>query len=118
MPKLQIKNKPSLNKKKKGPISESERRKNLARQGIRREDDSVYGALMRVGHDEDFEPKRLPAPTAARPGSLEKLLLLADRLVKGEALYHPLDETLLATVEQIVEMRTFAIEEAKRLRTG
>ncbi len=107
---------PTAKAKKRSVITEAKRRSNLAKLGIRREDDSVYGALMRVGHDEDFEPSRLPEPTDAPPGSLEKLLLLTKRVIRGEVLHHPEDNAVLATVEQQSEMTKFAIKEARKYR--
>ena len=103
-------------KAKKRSIREAKRRRHLARNGISRNDDSVYGALMRVGHDEDFEPSRMLEPTDAPPGSLEKLLLLTQRVIRGEVLHHPEDNPVAATVEQQDEMRTWAIEEARKYR--
>jgi hypothetical protein len=107
---------PTAKAKKRSIITEAKRRRHLARNGISRDDDSVYGALMRVGHDEDFEPQRLPEPTDAPPGSLEKLLLLTQRVIRGEVLHHPEDNEVLATVEQQYEMTRWAIDEARKYR--
>jgi hypothetical protein len=107
---------PTARAKKRSIITEAKRRRHLARNGISRNDDSVYGALMRFGHDEDFEPSRMPEPTDSPPGSLEKLLLLTKRVIRGEVLHHPEDNPVAATVEQQDEMRTWAIEEARKYR--
>lgn len=48
---------------------------------------SPYGRRG-LGH---VSPKRLPAPTSARPGTPEKLEVLAARAANGEALFHPHD---------------------------
>lgn len=37
-------------------------------------------------------PRKVPAPTKARPGSREKLEELIRRAESGEVLWHPLDE--------------------------
>lgn len=107
---------PTAKAKKRSVITEAKRRMNLAKNGITKNDDSVYGALMRVGHDEDFEPMRLPELTDAPPGSLEKLTILAQRVIRGECLKHPEDNAILATVEQSAEMRSWAIQEALKYR--
>lgn len=36
-------------------------------------------------------PRRLPEPTAAWPGSAEKLAALIERAARGELLFHPQD---------------------------
>jgi hypothetical protein len=107
---------PTAKAKKRSIITEAKRRRHLAKLGIRRDDDSVYGAVMRFGHDEDFEPKKMPEPTDAAPGSLEKLTLLGQRVIRGEALFHPDDKRLAATIESQDEMRTWAIDEARKYR--
>lgn len=43
---------------------------------------------------ENRDPKRLPCPTNARPGTAEKIRVLASRLEQGYTLWHPLDAPL------------------------
>jgi hypothetical protein len=107
---------PTAKAKKRSIITEAKRRNHLARNGISRDDDSVYGALMRVGHDEDFEPQRLPEPTDAPIGSLERLQVITRRVVRGELIRHPDDNPMLATHEQQEEARDFARAEARKYR--
>jgi hypothetical protein len=59
---------------------------------------NIFDELKSKLHDEDFEPRAKCEPTAARPGSLEKLFVLAQRVERGQPLYHPFDECVLATV--------------------
>jgi hypothetical protein len=47
---------------------------------------------------------------------LEKLLLLTQRVIRGEVLHHPEDNEVLATVEQQYEMTRWAIDEARKYR--
>ncbi len=42
-----------------------------------------------------FQPPNKNKPTAARPGSREKLLVMTERYRAGQALHHPDDETCL-----------------------
>ncbi len=59
---------------------------------------NIFDELKRKMHDEDFEPRAKSEPTAARPGSLEKLHVLAERAERGQPLWHKFDECILATV--------------------
>ena len=43
-----------------------------------------------------FEPPNQTAPTQARPGSIHKLQVMAERYRSGQSLHHPNDETLVA----------------------
>ena len=46
--------------------------------------------------DYRFEPRNQSAPTQARPGSAEKLQVMAERYRSGQPLHHPDDETFVA----------------------
>ena len=46
--------------------------------------------------DYQFEPPNQSAPTQARPGSAQKLQVMAERYRSGQPLHHPNDETLVA----------------------
>jgi hypothetical protein len=59
---------------------------------------NIFQELKTKLHDEDFEPRIDCEPTPASPGSLEKLFVLAERVERGQPLYHPFDECILATV--------------------
>jgi hypothetical protein len=64
---------------------------------------TVFQALLDFGHDEDFKPtlcKRF-RPTAAGPGSPEKLDVLADRVANGWPLWHPEDEKMCSVPSTI-----------------
>ena len=89
---------------------------NLFKHGCKMEDHSSFGHLLSRGHDYDFEPIAKPEPTDAAPGSLEKLEVLARRLMRGEELYHEDDATVLATIEQSNEMRNLVVGNDKRRR--
>ena len=54
---------------------------------------NVFEAILKYGHDEDFAPVKDNAfgPTEAPAGSREKLDVLADRVLRGEPLWHPED---------------------------
>ena len=54
---------------------------------------NVFEAILTYGHDEDFAPVEDNgfSPTAAPAGSREKLDVLADRVLRGEPLWHPDD---------------------------
>ncbi len=43
-----------------------------------------------------FEPPNRSAPTQARPGSAQKLQVMAERYRSGQLLHHPKDEKLVA----------------------
>ena len=53
----------------------------------------------------EFIPPRLGAPTAAQPGSREKIELLRLRLLRGEVLFHPDDVTALDERDDAREFR-------------
>lgn len=64
---------------------------------------NIFDELKSKMHDEDFEPRAKSEPTAARPGSLEKLHVLAERAERGQPLWHKFDECVLATVSEEFE---------------
>lgn len=68
------------------------------------------------GHDIDFEPQLQPQPTAARPGSEEKLKVFQQRLERGEELYHCGDETISADWESQAAMILYAKAHSKQIR--
>lgn len=54
---------------------------------------NVFEAILKYGHDEDFNPSEDDSfrPTDAPAGSKEKLEILANRILRGEPLWHPED---------------------------
>jgi len=54
---------------------------------------NVFEAILKYGHDEDFTPSADDefCPTEAPAGSREKLDILAERVMRGEPLWHPDD---------------------------
>jgi hypothetical protein len=81
----------------------SRRMRELDEAGIRSTDSSVFGALIRHGHDLDFEPQNEALPTGARIGSIEQIEVLRLRVQNGQPLFHPGDEKRMATNEQRAE---------------
>lgn len=54
----------------------------------------LYAATSRyciAGLDYADEPRTPCCPTAARPGSADKMAVMQTRLTAGESLFHPLD---------------------------
>jgi hypothetical protein len=51
---------------------------------------NVFEAILKYGHDEDFAPKRNDdfKATQAPAGTREKLEVLADRVRRGQPLWH------------------------------
>jgi hypothetical protein len=64
---------------------------------------NIFDEIKQVGHDEDFSPGKEGMPTGAKAGSLEKLFVIADRVEKGERLFHPGDNPILATISEEFE---------------
>jgi len=79
---------------------------------------NLFDAILRYGHDLDFEPLLTPEPTAARPGSREKLQVLIERLESGEDLYVDGDETVAASWEAQAAMILYAKAYSKEIRDG
>jgi len=54
---------------------------------------NVFEAILKYGHDEDFIPNAGDEfiPTEAPAGSAEKIEVLAQRVERGEPLWHPKD---------------------------
>ena len=57
-----------------------------------RKPSNVFEAIMRLGHDEDFTPATDAEPTTHVPGSLKKIEVLAERVRRGQPLWHPDDK--------------------------
>jgi len=67
-------------------------------------------------HDIDFEPHNEATPTAAAPGSSEKIKVMCERLANGQELHHPNDNQTCATMEAQHEMAATMIMLAKMHR--
>ena len=54
---------------------------------------NVFEAILKYGHDEDFSPSTDNNffSTEAPAGTREKLDVMADRVLRGEPLWHPED---------------------------
>ncbi len=77
---------------------------------------NLFIEIAEKGHDIDYEPILIPEPTAARPGSKEKIQVLRDRLERGEDLYHFGDETIAADWDAQLAMVAFAKSHSKEIR--
>lgn len=86
------------------------RTQELNAHGIEKEDDSVFGELLRKGYDDDFEPTDYCEPTIEAPGSIAKLKVLTQRLIDGVTLHHEQDEKVLATLQQQAVLGLFVLE--------
>ena len=64
-------------------------------------------------HDIDFAPHAECQPTAAPPGSLEKIQVMCDRLANGQELHHKNDMRTAASMELQHDMATAMIVAAK-----
>ena len=64
---------------------------------------NVFDYIKAFGLDDGFQPRKLPTPTAAAPGSIEKMDILRQRLENGEEMFHPLDrcnyDNLIAAIQ-------------------
>jgi hypothetical protein len=69
---------------------------------------NVFQAILETGHDEDFAPVESDefTPTDAPAGSPEKIEVLAQRILRGEPLWHPADRTDYAGLTGAVRPRT------------
>lgn len=52
--------------------------------------------------EQAFTPRPARQPTAARPGSVEKIAVLAARAQAGESLYHPDDESIPLWTDELL----------------
>lgn len=67
---------------------------------------NVFEAIDIYDHDLDFLPQKVPTPTVASPGSMEKILVFCQRVELGEEMHHELDQKILATREIEDQMRS------------
>ncbi len=77
---------------------------------------SVFDALAKVGHDEDFSPRKTPHPTGAKKGTIERIQVMRQRIQNGEELFHPNDEPTCSNHDEYCLCVTFCQEEQIRMR--
>lgn len=83
---------------------------------IARQRMNLFDTISFFQHDIDFEPHADCQPTAAAPGSSEKIKVMCDRLANGQDLHHPNDNKTCATMEAQHEMAATMILLAKMHR--
>ena len=68
---------------------------------------NVFEAILECGHDEDFVPVATDEflPTGAPAGSRQKLDVLAERVRRGEPLWHPEDRSDYSGLTGVVRPR-------------
>lgn len=68
---------------------------------------NVFEAILECGHDEDFSPVETEdfRPTDAPAGSRSKLDILAERVQRGQPLWHPADRSDYAGLTGAVRPR-------------
>lgn len=66
---------------------------------------NVFEYLVRLGHDEDFQPHIDPRfqPTDAPMGSKEKIEVLARRAQLGLPLWHPKDRSACSLPDEVCQ---------------
>ena len=64
---------------------------------------TIWRELELKKHDEDFVPAADCIPTGARPGSIEKIQVMRERLEAGQPIFHRRDENRPCTIEQEYE---------------
>jgi hypothetical protein len=77
---------------------------------------NLFETIEFLCHDLDYAPHAECQPTAAAPGSLEKIQVMCERLANGESLHHPNDNQTCATMEAQHEMAATMILLAKMHR--
>ena len=68
---------------------------------------NVFEAILKYGHDEDFVPRvdNEFESTNAPAGSKQKLEVLAERVLRGEPLWHPEDRPDYSGLTGAVRLR-------------
>lgn len=77
---------------------------------------NLFDTIEFYCHDIDFAPHSECRPTAAPPGSLEKIQVMCERLANGQELHHQNDNRTCATMEAQHEMAATMILLAKMHR--
>jgi len=55
---------------------------------------NLFEHILHCGDDRDFSPRPAAEPTTARPGTPEKIEVMAARLQRGEEIFHPDDPVI------------------------
>lgn len=76
---------------------------------------NIFAEIRMKQHDEDYEPPNEARPTGAKPGSLEKLLVIISRVESGQPLFHRGDNPVLATIAEEFEAAKY-VNEQYRIR--
>jgi hypothetical protein len=68
---------------------------------------NVFEAILECGHDEDFSPEETErfAATDAPAGSRAKIDILAERVLRGEPLWHDSDRSDYSGLTGVVRPR-------------
>lgn len=66
---------------------------------------NLFGYIVWHGDDYGFKPRPASKPTTARPGTKDKVAVLAARVVAGEELWHPADVVIQHEPRVTVSMR-------------
>jgi hypothetical protein len=74
---------------------------------------NLFETIEFFQHDIDFEAHSETTPTAAAPGSLEKIQVMCERLANGQELHHQNDMRTAASMELQHDMATAMIVAAK-----
>ena len=74
---------------------------------------NLFETIEFYQHDIDFEAHTECQPTAAAPGSLEKIQVMCERLAHGQELHHKNDMRTAASMELQHDMATAMIVAAK-----
>jgi hypothetical protein len=74
---------------------------------------NLFETIEFLCHDLDFAPHAECQPTAAPPGSLEKIQVMCERLANGQELHHEGDMRTTASMELQHDMATAMIVAAK-----
>jgi hypothetical protein len=77
---------------------------------------NLFETIEFFQHDIDFEAHSETTPTAAAPGSLEKIQVMCERLANGQELHHPNDNQTCAAMEAQHHMASTMIFLAKMHR--
>jgi len=74
---------------------------------------NLFQHIFERGDDAEFEPRPAERPTTARPGTAEKIVVLAARVEAGEDLWHPNDVVIRCeprAVEETLWRHWFSVQ--------
>ena len=73
---------------------------------------NVFEEILNKGYDDDWVPVPASVATGSLDGTVERIKVLRERLERGEALFHPNDETRKGTEKQAQELQEYVRQEA------